>query len=130
MQSHCMTVIDMMYHTKIQHPRILDDVITDVIKMMIDESIIFESISVNGINLYSCFKNLHLIQKIWIYIIQMNYSTAYDELVDAFAMTAQEEIADAIGIMIAKNIITKNKTQIRITQIERQNILHNHLLKD
>lgn len=127
MQSHCMTITDMIYHVKIYHPRLFDDIITDAIQMMIEQNIIRESFTVNGVPLYSNLKNQNIIQKIWTYLIQMNYSTTYTDIVNAFGMTAQHDIADAIGILIAKNIIIQNQTYIYITKIERKNIIYtNH----
>ena len=126
MQSHCMTVSDMVHHVQLRYPGISNEIIISTINMMIDENLIFESITVNWIRLYCNFKNPHLIQKIWIYLIQMNYSASYDDILDAFSMTLQDDIANAIGIMVAKNIITKNKTIIRISKVERQNILYNY----
>jgi len=121
-----MTVLDMIHHTQILYPGIPDDIITDTIKMMIDENIIRVSVTINNVDLYSHSKNPNLIQKIWIYLIQMNYSATYDDVIDAFGMTAKQEIAEAIGMMVALNIVIKNKTHIHITEIERKNILGNH----
>lgn len=126
-QFHCMSISDMIYHVRASYPGIPDNMIADTIHMMINENILKVSISVNGVNLYSNLKNQTLIHRIWIYLIQMNYSSSYADIVDAFGMPDQKDIDDAIGILVAKNIITKNKTTIRMSKIERQNIIYtNH----
>lgn len=128
MQSHCMTVQDMVYHIQKQYAGISDHIVVDTIKMMIDESIIRISFAVNGITLYSNSKNQNLLQKIWTYIVQMNYTTTYDELISAFEMTDENDIADAIGIMLAKNIITKKGNDIALSVNERCNVLRDYPL--
>ncbi len=123
MSYHCMTISDMIYHVQNKYPGIPDYIITDTIKMMIEENIIKVFVSINNVDFYSHYKNPNLIQKIWIYLIQMNYSTIYDDVIDAFGMTSQHDITDAIGIMVAKNIIIKDGNSIRLAAIERNNVL-------
>ena len=118
-----MTISDMIYHVQNQHPGIPDNIITDTIKMMIEENIIRISVSVNSVCLYLHSNNLNLMQKISIYLIQMNYSSTYEDVLDAFGMTLEQDIADALGVMVAKNIIIKKGNSIRLSAIERKNIL-------
>ena len=125
MMYHCMTVSDMVYHVQNKYPGIPDDVITETVKMMIEENIIRVYATINNVDLYSHSKNPNLVQKIWTYIIQMNYSATYNDVMDAFGMTSQQDIAKAIGIMVAKNIIVKNGDSIKLSAIEQKNILHN-----
>jgi len=129
MSYHCMTISDMIHHVRNSYPGIPDYTIMDTIKMMIDENTIRISINVNRAGLYSHSKNTTLIQKIWIYLIQMNYSATYDDIMDAFGMTLQQDIADTVGIMVAKNIIIKNGNSLKLSAIERKNILNNHFLE-
>ena len=128
MQSHCMTVQDMMYHVRKQYPRVPDYIITNTIKMMIDEYIIRISFAVNSIDLYSNSKNQNILQMIWTYIVQMNYTATHDELITAFEMTDENDIADAIGVMVAKNIITKKDNDISLSVNERCNVLRDYPL--
>lgn len=122
-----MTVSDMIYHVQNKYSGIPDDIITETIKMMIEENIIRVYATINNVDLYSHSKNPNLVQKIWIYLIQMNYSATYDNVIDAFGMTAKQDIAEAIGIMVAKNIIIKKGNSIKLSEIERKNILHNDI---
>ncbi len=129
MSYQCMTISDMIHHVRNSYPGIPDYTIMDTIKMMIDENTIRISINVNSVGLYSHSTNPTLIQKIWIYLIHMNYSATYGDIMDAFGMTAKQDIADTVGIMVAKNIIIKNGNSIRLSTIERNNILNNHFLE-
>lgn len=122
---HCMTISDMIYHVQNKHPGIPDDIITDTIKMMIEENIIRVYATINNVDFYSHSTNPNLIQKIWTYIIQMNYFVTYNDVMDVFDMTSKQDIADALGVMVAKDIIIKKGNSIRLSAIERKNILHN-----
>ena len=125
MMYHCMTISDMIYHVQNKHPGIPDDIITDTIKMMIEENIIRVYATINNVDFYSHSTNPNLIQKIWTYIIQMNYFVTYNDVMDVFDMTSKQDIADALGVMVAKDIIIKKGNSIRLSAIERKNILHN-----
>jgi len=123
MKFHCMTRQGMIYHTQKSIPGIPEYIINDAIDMMIDECIIKISETINSVNFYSNFKNKNLLQKIWMYILKMNFHCSYGELVHMFNLTREIDIADAVGIMVAENIIIKNGDSIRISAIEQKNIL-------
>ena len=53
----------------------------------------------------------------------MNYSAAYDDIINAFGIIAQQDIADAIGVLVVKNIIVQHNNVIKISTLERSNIL-------
>lgn len=123
MKFHCMTLHDMTYHTQKYFPGIPEYIINDSIQMMIDECIIKIFDVMNGINFYSHFKNQNLLQKIWMYLVKTNFHCSYDELIHMFNLTQEIDIADAIGIMVAENIIIKDGDSIRLAAIERNNVL-------
>jgi len=118
-----MTIFDMIYHVQNKHPGIPDDIITETVKMMIEENTIRVYTTINNVDFYFHSTNPNLIQKIWTYIIQMNYSVTYNDVMDVFGMSSQQDIADALGIMVAKNIIIKKGNSIKLSVIEQKNIL-------
>ncbi len=58
----------------------------------------------------------------------MNYDTTHDELIIAFEMTDENNIADVVGIIVAKNIIAKQGNGITLSVNERCNVLGNYSL--
>jgi len=123
MKFHCMTRQDMLYHAQKSIPGIPEYIINDAIDMMIDEFIIKISETIHCVNFYSNFKNQNLLQKIWVYLLKMNFHCSYSELVHMFDLTKEIDIADAVGIMVAENIIIKNGDSIKLSSIEQKNIL-------
>jgi len=123
MKFHCMTIPDMIYHTQKYFPGIPEYIINDSIQMMIDECIIKIFDTMNYIDFYSNFKNQNLLQKIWMYLVKTNFHCSYNELVHMFNQTQEIDIANAIGIMVAENIIIKDGDSVRISTIEQKNIL-------
>ena len=109
---HCMSKSDMVHHVKIKYPGVPDEIILDTILCLIDENILRVSFSVNAVNLYNTTRNQNLLQKICTYLIQMNYTSTYDELVSSFSLTDEQDIANALGILVAKNIIIQNDSQL------------------
>ena len=122
MQSHCMTMRGMVYHVKQQY-RISDEVIVEVIHAMIADNMIRTSFSVNDVKLYCNSKTHNLSQRIWRYMICMNYTTSYRDVVSAFGLTDEEDVIHCINIMVAQNLIIQNRDKIKFSKIERQNII-------
>lgn len=118
-----MTIPDMIYHTQKYFPGIPEYIINDTIKMMIDEYIIKISNTISNRDFYSNFKNHTLVQKIYMYLVNMNFHCSYSELVMVFNMTKETDIVNAVGILVVKNIIIKNGDSIKLSAIEQKNIL-------
>ena len=122
-----MTVSDMVHHVQNSYPGIPAYTITDTIKTMIEENIIRVYATINNVDFYSHSTNPNLLQKIWLFLVKMNFHCSYDELAHMFNLIDEIDIAEAIGIMVAKNIIIKKGNSIKLSEIEQKNILHNDI---
>ncbi len=124
MSYHSMTIPDMMHHASESYPGIPDDVMLDAIKAMIGDNVIRVLFTINNENMYSCYTNPNLANRIWKYMIHMGFLATYDDILSAFGNVDCDSVSDALGLLIAKNIISNDDDEFAVSAVERKNIFH------